>query len=805
MKFKNVVITSLLSGVMMTSMPIYAAKTDTKDVANDFWAKKQITWTYNKNYLSGYPDGTFKPQENMTNAEFISLVIRILSNDTKLDVNKANEKMWYSKFLNKAEELGIISSAANIDPNAKITRDEAFRLLAFAYSVKGNIATLDQFTDKDLVKNKEAVAGLLEKKVVTGYPDKTLRPNHLITRAEVSNLVYIGEEVARLSKIDINKPVEKTKTSEEKAKANTNIYSIPVKEAKKSSSSSRNYFNNYFWNLSEEKTNEKQPKEKPSGDKKEETEKEKPPVKEENEKDNKKEKPPVKEENEKEKPPVKEEKETEKPSEKTQEEKIKEEINKILEDKELSEQIKNSLNKNRTSFEKLFDFRTEDQKKSDKFVEELTNAIKDQNKSNQILQLFEKDKDIFNKLIGKDEKQPEVPAEDNKEDKKQPETPAEDNKEDKKQPETPETPSENGKKTVTEADIDAYIVKMEKDNYILPIKDRNKSVTGPILERTEYKDVKIRDKNGNITTVRVKYLTGLSEESWKLVNEHRRAHGLPEVQAPSRTLQEAANIRAAELYYNYKTYGPSHPNHFAHVRPDGRDIKTSMNNFGGENILHGYNYNLNDDYDAAKQTFETFKNSDGHNKNMLWNNPNKKPIAQERSLAIATIVSEDDPNHVFQVQLFGSSIWGDENHSLLNPGENIKHNDNSVEPIYNKDGSEEYARKKHEENKRKGVRQYLETGEWPEVKTKTENQVDNAKEEFQKNEEERKKAAEKAKEENEKKINDARKKAEEEYAKKQKELAEQLAREEEENRKRIQDEVGTDPSKDNNKPKDNQN
>lgn len=266
MKFKKVVITSLLSGVMMTSMPIYAANTDTKDVANDFWAKKQISWTYDKNYLSGYPDGTFKPQENMTNAEFISLVIRILSNDTKLDVNKANEKMWYSKFLNKAEELGIISSAANIDPNAKITRDEAFRLLAFAYSVKGNIATLDEFTDKDLVKNKEAVAGLLEKKVVTGYPDKTLRPNNLITRAEVSNLVYIGEEVARLSKIDINKPVEKTKTTEEKPKTNTSRYSIPVKEAEKASGSSRDYFNNYFWHTSEEKNDEKPSKDKPSKD-----------------------------------------------------------------------------------------------------------------------------------------------------------------------------------------------------------------------------------------------------------------------------------------------------------------------------------------------------------------------------------------------------------------------------------------------------------------------------------------------------------------------------------------------------------
>ena len=343
---------------------------------------------------------------------------------------------------------------------------------------------------------------------------------------------------------------------------------------------------------------------------------------------------------------------------------------------------------------------------------------------------------------------------------------------------------------------------MEKDNYILPIKDRNKSVTGPILERTEYKDVKIRDKNGNITTVRVKYLTGLSEESWKIVNEHRKAHGLPEVQAPSRTLQEAANIRAAELYYNYKAYDKSHPNNFDHVRPDGRRIDTSMNNFGGENILYGNTFNLNDDYEAARQTFTVFKNSDGHNKNMLWNNSNKKPVAQERRLAIATVVSEDEPDLVFQVQLFGSSIWGDENHSLLDAGEKVKFNDNSVEPIYNKDGSEEYARKKHEENKRKGVRQYLETGEWPEVKTKTENQVDNAKEEFKKNEEERRREADKVIEDREKDLENKRNEAEDEYTKKQKELEKEMAREEEEERKRLKEEVGTDPAEDNNKSED---
>ena len=529
----------------------------------------------------------------------------------------------------------------------------------------------------------------------------------------------------------------------------------------------------------EEKPSEDKKEEKPAEDKKEG---ETPVTPAEDKKEEKQPEAPA--EDKKEEKPAEDKKEEKPAEEKTEDELLREKVKELLEDKELTNKIIEGLNKNQSAFEKLFDFRTDEEKKMDRFVEDLTNSIKDQNSTKEILNLLEKDKDIFNKLIGKEEKQPEAPAEDNKEDEKQPET---------------------GKKVVTEADVDEYIRNMEKDNYVLSIKDRNKSTTGPILERTEYKNVKIRDKDGNITTVRVKYLTGLSEESWKIVNEHRRAHGLPDVKAPSRTLQDAADIRAAELYYNYKTYAKSHPNHFDHVRPDGRKIEDSMNNFGGENILHGNNFNLNDDYEAARQTFEVFKNSDGHNKNMLWDNSNKKPVAQERRLAIATIVSEEDPDHVFQVQLFGSSIWEDENHSLLDAGEKVKFNDNSVEPIYNKDGSEDYARKKHEENKRKGVRQYLETGEWPEVKSKTENRVDKAKEEFQKNEEEHRKESDKVIEEREKDLADKRKAAEDEYAKKQKELEEQAAREEEEERNRLKEEVGTDPAEDNNKSEDENN
>lgn len=97
--------------------------------------------------------------------------------------------MWYSKFIAKAIEIGTIDKVENFEPGNNFTRDEAF----IAYSVKGEANLLDKFTDKDQVINKEAIAGLLEKSVVSCCPNDTLRPNNPITRAEIASIVYRGE------------------------------------------------------------------------------------------------------------------------------------------------------------------------------------------------------------------------------------------------------------------------------------------------------------------------------------------------------------------------------------------------------------------------------------------------------------------------------------------------------------------------------------------------------------------------------------------------------------------------------------
>ena len=233
--------------IMFTSMPIYAVQE--KNIPNDInkhWAEKQIKWAFDKDYLSGYPDGSFKPQENMTNAEYISLIIRILNGNEKINIDNTNKQMWYSKYIAKAVEIGAIDKIENFEPNNKITRDEACRLLAFAYSVKGNIALLDKFHNKDKIVNKEAIAGLLEKSIVNGYPDNTLKPQNSITRAEIANIVYRGEEIANLKKIKIED------------KKDDNITALPVKESNKSS-----YINSFFDNkrndVDKENSNNKKP------------------------------------------------------------------------------------------------------------------------------------------------------------------------------------------------------------------------------------------------------------------------------------------------------------------------------------------------------------------------------------------------------------------------------------------------------------------------------------------------------------------------------------------------------------------
>ena len=80
-------------------------KADFKDVPNTHWAEKFIAYAKQKEYISGYPDGNFRPEGEITYEEMISILARIHPNYRKIEAKSTN---WAEGFINFAKDNGIL-------------------------------------------------------------------------------------------------------------------------------------------------------------------------------------------------------------------------------------------------------------------------------------------------------------------------------------------------------------------------------------------------------------------------------------------------------------------------------------------------------------------------------------------------------------------------------------------------------------------------------------------------------------------------------------------------------------------------
>ena len=81
------------------------SKVDFKDVPNTHWAEKFIAYAKQKGYISGYPDGNFRPEGEITYEEIISILARIHPNYRKIEAKSTN---WAEGFINFAKDNGIL-------------------------------------------------------------------------------------------------------------------------------------------------------------------------------------------------------------------------------------------------------------------------------------------------------------------------------------------------------------------------------------------------------------------------------------------------------------------------------------------------------------------------------------------------------------------------------------------------------------------------------------------------------------------------------------------------------------------------
>lgn len=113
------------------------------DVPLTHWANGYIVVTkaiQNKNGvvpIDGYPDGTFRPEKNITNAEMMKILVSV--KDKRLTKARAAKATWPDSWIQWAEEVSIAGPWAgleNLSPNAPATRGDVFVMLFNGFAVK---------------------------------------------------------------------------------------------------------------------------------------------------------------------------------------------------------------------------------------------------------------------------------------------------------------------------------------------------------------------------------------------------------------------------------------------------------------------------------------------------------------------------------------------------------------------------------------------------------------------------------------------------------------------------------------------
>lgn len=144
-------------------------------------------------FLSGYPDGSFLADKNMTRAEVAQMFYALLL-DKNVTITKSFSDVptdaWYAKAVNTLSSLGMLGGYPDgtFRPDAPITRAEfAAIALAFAYDPASASCSYTDVSANAWYYTYVAQATTYG--WIGGYPDGSFRPNNSITRAEVAVIV----------------------------------------------------------------------------------------------------------------------------------------------------------------------------------------------------------------------------------------------------------------------------------------------------------------------------------------------------------------------------------------------------------------------------------------------------------------------------------------------------------------------------------------------------------------------------------------------------------------------------------------
>lgn len=186
---KKLISSMLLSFILIT--PTYIQANPKLSDIYTHWAKKEINQFISSGYANGYKDGTFRPDNSITRAEFIKLVNKYFGFNNKESINFSdiNTNDWYYNDICIAQKANYINGYEDktFKPNKTITREEVAKILISIKNQKDlNYDKLNKYPDKSKVSTwaKPYIEGAIENGYLKGNDLGFLNPTNNITRAE---------------------------------------------------------------------------------------------------------------------------------------------------------------------------------------------------------------------------------------------------------------------------------------------------------------------------------------------------------------------------------------------------------------------------------------------------------------------------------------------------------------------------------------------------------------------------------------------------------------------------------------------
>ena len=188
-KSSNKSLALILSILLVFSaiLPVSAA-TSVSDYESH-WAASDIRSGMAAGIITGYADGTFRPENAITRAEFFVLVNNAFKFTTTAAIAYTDVagNAWYAPVIGKAKAAGYINGYPDggIHPDGNISRQEVAVVLSRIMNMTPSSTTLP-YTDATEVASwsKQAVIAAAEAKIMVGYPEGDFKPEAAIKRAE---------------------------------------------------------------------------------------------------------------------------------------------------------------------------------------------------------------------------------------------------------------------------------------------------------------------------------------------------------------------------------------------------------------------------------------------------------------------------------------------------------------------------------------------------------------------------------------------------------------------------------------------